>query len=297
MRNRVLPIIIVAMSLSASLSVSALTIDTNTGSSSETQTTFGLNAPATATVEALSHGGTTYSLDQKISSDEMVWLKQGVHSASFDDDKTYLLPIKSFEVCLLSSNEDGLFVKVVNSDFTGQDKGQKIQTVVELVTNGAASSGSSQLLFASSDRRGDFASSSIQFVDSSAFNTSSAQSINTASSLINTLTDRSPGTNQSITSSTHAHLIAASTMQRAAHYSIVQGGVTAADNKNQPTVTANGVNFLHHTSSFAPDTCGANNVGVVKIYVYLNLQDLALAENDAYNATISYTMCTESDCS
>ena len=54
---------------------------------------------------------------------------------NFDaSDKTiYLLPIKLFQVCLLSSNQEGLYIKVKNDDFVGEKKTIRYRPLLRLL--------------------------------------------------------------------------------------------------------------------------------------------------------------------
>lgn len=274
------------------------TITSNDGATIQTVTTLGIGNPSVAEVSALSYGGNDFSLNYNISEEEMIWVKRFMADKNFDasDKSIYLLPIKLFQVCLLSSNQEGVYIKVKNDDFVGTKKNGKIQTFVEVVGNAGASAGTAQFLFASSDANSNFSNATVKFFDKKQLSTSRADSFNKSSPFAHSIVGESPLTTQAITGSTHSRMLATETMQLFNHYSILEGAVTAKDNQQLPSVEGNKKNFYFHESSFAENTCGSNNSAVVLFAMYANIKDIMDAENDAYHTQSSFAMCTDATC-
>ena len=278
----------------------AMSITESNGETAKTVTTLGINSPSYAEISAFSYGtDSSFSQDISISEEEMIWMKQFMAHQNFDagDNTTYLVPIKLFKVCLLSSNQEGLFLKVKNTDFIGARKGNKIQTFVEVIGNGSAKTGTQQFLYASSDEKSIFTNTKIQFFDKNQINTQKSSAFNTSTTFGTNITSTSALTNNEVTNSSHTRILATETMQALNHYSIVEGAVTADSNRTTPGANSNGKNFYMHESDFSNNTCGVGNSAVVQFAIYINIKDLMKAENDSYSTSSSYAMCTDATCS
>tara|TARA_B100001989_G_C24535623_1_gene464181 strand:- start:426 stop:1298 length:873 start_codon:yes stop_codon:yes gene_type:complete len=277
----------------------AFTVTSSDGTTTQTETSIGINNPSYTEISAFSYGdSTTFSQDFSISETEMIWLKQFMAHQSFDasPNTVYLLPIKLYNVCLISTNEEGVFLKVHNLDFTGtKATNAPIRTYVEVVGNGSAphSTGSTNLLFVSSDARNNISNQAIKFFDKRHF--SSDASINTSQALGDSLSDNSPLTNATITTTSHARVVATDTMQAFNHYGMIEGQVLASSNR-RPSTNRSATNFAFNESDFAANTCGDNNSAVVKFALYANIKDLMDAQNDTFTTSASLALCKNSTC-
>ena len=280
----------------------AFTTTSENGASAQTETSIGINSPAFAEIKAVSYGDdSAFSQDFAINEEELIWLRRFMATSTYDDTTatTYLLPIKIFHVCLVSTNQEGLFLKVNNGDLTSVEdpEGTKIQTVVQVVGNGGATqtSARAKLLFLSSDRRNNANSTQFQMVDIASLNTSDG-SINTIQPLADSLTVNSPLTGAPITDIDHDILSASDTMHAFDHFSIIEGEVTASTSRQLQFSTGVNKQFGLYQSAFSENSCGNNNAAVVKIAMFINLEDLFGAPPGKYTASLSTAMCTDATC-
>ncbi|MEC7568644.1 MAG: hypothetical protein VYA01_06500, partial [Bacteroidota bacterium] len=264
---------------------------TNTGANGSIETTIALGIPQSTEVEAVSYGdGTSTTINQNISASEMIWMKKLVRSQKYDSTgaTTYLLPVKTYSVCVISGDINGAYLAVENTDFIGKNKGQHLRTVVEVSANGAATSGDQDFFFISSDAENRFAIDSLKFFDIEDLNPNKAHSFNLTKDIEHSIVEKSA---LGRTAQSHKRVLASPATYPVKHYAIVEESITADSNRTGQEVKSNGKNFQLHQTDFAENTCGSGNGALINFAVYLDINEISNAQNDVYSGSIGWSIC------
>ena len=265
----------------------ALEITGQTGSSTQTQTTIGLNSPSYAEVKGISKGqGNRFQYNFTINQNELISLRKLKADKTFQasSDTDYLLQIKQFDVCLVSTNEEGLYVKVNNQDLScGSDSSAKIKTFVEFVGNGQASRGTgAQRIWSVSLGNGQGLAETYKFLNLDI----TGDTLNTLSPLKAQLSDSSPVSTLPINSTNYLILVASDTMQLFNHFATIQGALplTTASTSS----AENSRRFVRNKTSYADHSCGVDNSAVVTVAMYVSIKDLMNIEAGQCTASANF---------